>query len=88
VNTWCTSCLRNLRYEAFSLDASGTPSKVLTKNTDIYGCNDPPYKLSVQNRVFTLEHYWAGAGEMKTLTVSYSVEGNSAKRVAPIVLKP
>ena len=39
VNTWCTSCLRNLRYEAFTLDASGTPSKLLTKNTDIYGCN-------------------------------------------------
>jgi hypothetical protein len=90
VNPWCSSNWQQLRFEAFTMDASGTPSKVLSKSSDIFlGDYPPPYKLTVQRHVFTLEINGGGpSGESRTHVISYSVEGNSAKRVAPIVLKP
>jgi hypothetical protein len=89
VNPWCSSCLRSLRFEAFTLDPSGAASKVLTKNTNIYFCYDPPYKLSVQSRVLTLEFKAYGLGaDMRTYLLSYALDDNSATRVAPIALKP
>jgi hypothetical protein len=90
VNPWCSSNWRQLRFEAFTLDASGTPSKILTTSSDIFlGDYPPPYKLSVRSHVFTLEYAaHGGPGDVRTHFISYSVEGNSAMRVAPITPKP
>ena len=89
VNPWCSSNWQQLRFEAFALDASGTASKVLSKSSDIFLGGYPPYKLSIQNHVFTLEFAAQGEpGEVRTHLISYSVEGSSAMRVAPIATKP
>jgi len=90
VNPWCSSNWQQLRFEAFTLDASGAPSRVLSKSSDIFlGDYPPPYRLTVQNHVFTLEISGGGpSGESRTHVISYSVEGSNVKRLAPIAPKP
>jgi hypothetical protein len=89
VSPWCSSSWHQLRYQAYAIQALSAPSKVLGQTTSIFLDGDPPYKLSTQNHVFTLEFTAAShSPEDRTHVISYSVDDNSATRVPPIALKP